>query len=195
MILEEETGEPKSEQKAFIERLEDSNRQESIIAKLDRSVLYTVIIIGLLFVQLIVVFILSATKKSQLATKNDIIQSANRDLSGPLAQVDQQVEAITKGFQKYNTDAKYDRALTSLWEDLKTKTIADTRIKVLSLDQNNGLKIDGEAKSFSDIAKLISSLNGSASIKNVSLANSNSSEKFKQFSLKATYQAPRKSVK
>lgn len=195
MILEEEKGEPKSEQKAFIERLEDSNRQESIIARLDRSVIYTVIIIGLLFIQLIVVFILSATKKSQLTTKNDIIQSANRDLSGPLAQVDQQVEAITQGLQKYNSDSKYDRALTSLWDDLKTKTIADTRIKVLSLDQNNGLKIDGEAKSFSDIAKLISSLNGSTSIKNISLANSNSSEKFKQFSLKATYQAPRKSVK
>lgn len=194
MILEEEKGEQKSEQKAFIERLEDSNRQESIIAKLDRSVLYTVIIIGLLFVQLVVVFILSATKKSQLATKNDIVQSANRDLSGPLAQVDQQVETITKGLQKYNSDSKYDRDLTSLWEDLKTKTSADTRIKVLSLDQNDGLKIDGEAKSFGDIAKLISSLDSSASIKNVSLVNSNSGEKFKQFSLKATYQAHRKSI-
>lgn len=173
----------KEKQKAFLEEVSSLPQA----AKTNKTLFYTLIIGALIVAEIAISAIIILNKKAQLEAKDNIITTAQKELAGPLKQIDEQVTAITSGLTLYSKEPAFSRTLGPLWSELQAKTVDNTRFKVFSINRENVLNIEGEAREFTDISKLVTSLKKSKLITGVSIASTSKSKDAKLFTLKATY--------
>lgn len=175
------------QQHAFIEQL----KEPSPIGKHSNGLVIAIIATVVVLVEFVISLAITTNRSSNIKTLDRRISDAKAQLATePLASLDTQITYLSNGLKTYEKSVSDDRNFAYLWKDLKQKTVDNTRLRNLSVSNKNVVTITGEARDYSDIAKLIVSYRGSDSLRNVALLSTVSREKLKEFSLTANYVAP-----
>lgn len=182
-----ESQEDKKEQKTFLHELDDAEKQNGPSVALVVG-LIAVVVVG---IEIISSWIMVSQTKATITNAESRINDATRLLADDkikLNETEKYAINLNNAFDVYNQEIVKDKDISPLWEEFKTTMVPNTRLKSVAIDDKSIIKIEGEAKSYVDVANLIASFNKkSQRMKKIGLINLSSGEKAKTFSLSATY--------
>lgn len=183
------TYQPMEQQEAFVKHIASSSET---FGGSSLGMLFAFAAVAVIVLELIINLIIISSTKSQLNTANRRIEAANLQLnSADLLDTQTRVSALVNGFIAYDTLKTSDRDYDPIFQDLKKYVIPNTRLKTFSINDKGVIKMDAEAKSFTDIAGFMAAMKQSAILTNIQLATLSYSDQAKSFSLTATYVPPK----
>lgn len=183
-----------NEQKAFLHEVENADEKYGKSLPL----VVGVIAVAIVLVEIILSWVLVGSTRAKITNAESRINDANRQLSNEktnLAATEKYATGLNNAFTTYNQEISKDKDLIPLWDELKTVMVPNTRLKAVSIDDKGTIKLEGEAKSYVDVANLIASINKkSQRLTKVNLVNLISGTNVKSFGLTATYNPPKDST-
>lgn len=189
-----ENKESHEEQKAFLHEVDSSEKSFGSSLPL----IIAVAAVAVVVIEVIVSWIMISSTRAKITNAESRINDANRQLSDEktkLSETEKYATGINNAFTVYNQEITKDKDLTPLWDELKTVMVPNTRLKSVAVDEKSVIKLEGEAKSYIDVANLIASFNKkSQRMTKINLVNLTAGENLKSFSLTATYNPPKEAM-
>ena len=139
--------------------------------------IFSIIALFLVLISAVGIYIMKANKNSLLETRNteanNFIQQLN---TAPLDSLNKQIVDLQNGLTIFQTAMQGKIYYSKMFSELEKITPKNIRLTTFSMDENNTVKMGGEANDFSSVAKFIKSLQNSSDFTAVQLVSSNVSE-------------------
>jgi len=117
-------------------------------------------------------YVLSATKTSQLKTKTAEASDLEKQLAVPAMQtLDKQIQSFQSGLKAYQTILSGKVYWSKMFLALQTNDIKNVKFNNFTMDDSKKIKITGETDDYTSIAKLMTSLTSSGNFINVNLVS------------------------
>lgn len=112
-----------------------------------------------------------------LSSANERVAAARTELSKPdMAKLDSQAAEITAGLTLLSQNLSVKSSASLFLKKLQGTTHKDVRLTNLSLDGNNVMKLDGEAKTYQAVAKQLAALKASGTFTDVLLVTASQTQ-------------------
>jgi len=172
-------------QRSFVDRVTNNFNP----SKFDSVTLVVIILAGIILVEFVISWFMVLNKQSAIKTQEEKISQTQAELNSPnMDIVKKQYDNIVNGLASYKKLNPDSTNLAKMYSEIEKSMIDNTRISTLNyISDGSVLQISGEAKTFSDLARLIASFKKSQILTNVELVSSGSGEGIKQYTLKTTY--------
>lgn len=189
-----ENKEDKKEQRVFLHEIDNAPKPYATSAPLIIALLAVAVVV----IEIIFSWIMVGSTKAKITNAESRINDANRQLSDAktkLSETEKYATGLNNAFSVYNQEIINSKDVAALWDEFKIIMVPNTRLKSVGIDEKGKIKIEGEAKSYVDVANLIASFNKkSQRMSNINLINLVSGEKVKSFNLSASYNPPKDTV-
>ena len=188
-----ENKEGHKEQEAFLHEVDNSDNKFGVSLPL----IIAIAAVAIIVIEVIISWIMVGSNKAKIINAESRINDATRQLSDEktkLPETEKYAAALNNAFTVYNQEITKDKDLTPLWDELKIIMVPNSRLKSVAVDDKGTIKLEGEAKSYIDVANLIASFNKkSQRMTKINLVNLTAGENIKSFSISATYNPPKDS--
>lgn len=138
---------------------------------------FSVIAAIIVIVVAALLYILKMTKASALKTKDSQSNELQQSLANPaLKNIDDQIQSYQTGLDIYQSVISSKIYWSKMFQGLANTDPKNVKFNTFTLDENKNIKISGETNTYSNLAKLVRSLENSKSFSEVKLTSSTTTE-------------------
>ena len=176
---------PEKSQKSFVDQITNNFNP----SKFDKGTLVVVVLAGIVVLEFLVAWFMTINKQSAIRTQDEKISQANQQINSPtMDPVVKQYKTIEKGLASYKSLNPESTDLAKMFSELEKTILENTRISSITYSsEGSQIQISGEARSYIDVAKLVTSFKKSKILTGVDLSSTSSAENIKQYVIKTKY--------
>lgn len=135
--------------------------------------IFAVICVLIVITAAVGLYVVKTTKASVLKSAEDKKQSLELQLGqSPLRELNKQILSLQNGIKKYEKAVAGAISWSKVFSELEKTDPRNVKFSAFSVDENNLVKLGGEANDFTSLAKLIRSLENSKYFVDIKLVSS-----------------------